>query len=348
MDEFEIIQLIRSLAASYSNQSHLSPTDDDAALIAAIDHQAIISVDNLYEDRHFPANAPPFLIGQRAVAVAVSDLAAMGARPRGCFLALSLPAKHCSKEFITAFATGFGMAAGRVAMPLLGGNLTQSDALSMSVTVVGDGVNYLGRDGTQAGDAIYVSGFLGDGAAGLKYALKESSELSVHQAALRAAYYCPPQRIALGKKLHAIANSAIDISDGLLNDLQHILGQVQGRDQGDDDKELQGKYEGTQGRHIGAELFLDRLPYSQAMLAEVSPQQRQDYALNGGDDYELLITVATTKQSQLEELRAICPLTHIGNIILNVEEISAAASITGIDADGSRLPLEPKGYKHFS
>ncbi|MCH9664624.1 MAG: thiamine-phosphate kinase [Gammaproteobacteria bacterium] len=341
MDEFEIIQLIRSLAASYSNQSHLSPTDDDAALIAAIDHQAIISVDNLYEGRHFPANAPPFLIGQRAVAVAVSDLAAMGARPRGCFLALSLPAKHCSKEFITAFATGFGMAAGRVAMPLLGGNLTQSDALGMSVTVVGDGINYLGRDGTQAGDAIYVSGCLGDGAAGLKYALKESPELSVHQAALRAAYYCPPQRIALGNKLHAIANSAIDISDGLLNDLQHILGQVQGQNQGDGD-------EGLQGRHIGAELFLDRLPYSQAMVAEVSPQQRQDYALNGGDDYELLITVAATKQSQLEELREICPLTHIGNIILNIGEMSALPSITGVDVDGSRLSLEPKGYKHFS
>ncbi|MBE8182229.1 MAG: thiamine-monophosphate kinase, partial [Candidatus Portiera sp.] len=185
MDEFQIIQLIREVTSSYFPQPHPFPTDDDAAQIAAINHQAIISVDALEEDIHFPAEASPFLIGYRAVAVAVSDLAAMGARPRGCFLSLSLPHKNhshknhphknrphknhsdknCKNDFIKDLAAGFGLAASRVAMPLLGGNIIQGKSCGLSVTVIGDGNQCLGRRGAkgiQVGDAIYVSGFLGD------------------------------------------------------------------------------------------------------------------------------------------------------------------------------------------
>lgn len=324
MDEFKIIQIIRRITSSYLPQPYNLSTDDDAAQIAEINHQAIISVDALEAGVHFPESASPFLIGYRAVVVAASDLAAMGVRPRGCFLALNLPAKHCHSKFIEGLASGFGLAASRIAMPLLGGNIIQGKSLGLSVTVVGDGAKCLVRKGAEDGDAIYVSGFLGDGAAGLKYATKQPQELNKHQAALRASYYCPSPRISLGQKLHGIAKSVIDISDGLLSDLQHILEQQQQKP-----KELGG-----------AEIFLDKLPYSQAMLAVASAQERQDYALNGGDDYELLMIVDGGQLANLERIKTLYRLTHIGNI-------TSGGEMIGIGAAGEKVSIQQQGYKHF-
>lgn len=334
MDEFQIIKLIRDLADYHSPAPAEFPTDDDAAQLAHINQQAIISVDALEEGIHFPADAPPFLIGYRSVMVAVSDLAAMGAKPRGCFLSLSLPQHHSNEEFVKELAQGFALASSRVAMPLLGGNVIRGKSLGLSVTVVGDGKQVLGRRGAQVGDAIYVSGFLGDGAAGLKYASKLPHQLNQHQASLRAAYYCPPQRVSLGQRLHGLAKAAIDISDGLLNDLQHILEQNNSQNHA--------------GKNLTAEILLNQLPYSQAILAETSDEERRDYALNGGDDYELLIIVAPEQQQKLEELSNLgdlCKLTYIGNIVACD---ATAGKIIGIEASGKSSPLLPKGYKHFS
>lgn len=330
MDEFQIIKLIREIADYYVPASYKFSTDDDAAQIAQINHQAIISVDALEEFRHFPPQAPAYLIGYRSVMVSVSDLAAMGARPRGCFLALSLPEQYRDEKFIRELAAGFSLAASRIAMPLLGGNLINSKSLGLSVTVVGDGEQVLSRRGdVKVGDAIYVSGFLGDGAAGLHYSSHSPQQLKQYQAALRAAYYCPAQRVSLGRQLHGLAKAVIDISDGFLIDLQHLL-----------------KQNNRQNNGLGAEILLDHLPYSQAILAETSEPVRRGYALNGGDDYELLIIVGKDKHRAMAKLGDLCKLTHIGNIIAG--NITSGPQVIGVEASGSKSQLKIRGYKHFN
>ena len=389
MKEPEIIHLLRSEV----NRDFLpSKVDnlligDDCAIIDNLDMQLCMSVDTLLADVHFPAEAGPFLIGNRAVGTCASDLAAMGAQPYGFLLALQLPQQLANREYLQGLAAGMRIAALRIGMPLIGGNISRSasppsstplsvstplpistssptspgnstELLGLSLTVLGtseNGESMLKRQGAMPGDSIYVSGYLGDGAAGLEYATKLPSQLTASQAALRAAYFCPAPRIALGRRLKRVASSCMDISDGLATDIRNLLG---GNEEGENVRESKRgeNKRGNEGgnyaaadiskKHWGAIINAAQLPLSDAMIKEHSPAQAQKFALFGGDDYELLFTVAPGQQEKLAALAAEFNLTCIGKvseekdfILMQADNSSVALGKEGGEGD--------EGYQHF-
>ena len=331
MDEFTIIELIRSQMREISPLSAHFTTDDDGAILENINQSAIISVDDAEEGVHFPRKAPPFLIGYRAVMMAASDLAAMGASPRAMLLALRLPLivdeqstpVYHSREYLTALTRGVGTAAARVSMAVIGGNITRSASLGLSCIVIGEGGKYLSRYGARVGDDIYVSGTLGDAAAGLEYAEIPPQYLPPSQAGLRARYYCPSPRLHLGKELIGVANSAIDISDGLVADLTTLLGGLSG---------------------LGAEVFLNALPYSKHLIHETAKAEREKLALYSGDNYELLFTSPRKNRKKIKELGNKHKLHHVG-------VVNGTAKIVGVKGDGKenkeRILKSKQGYRHF-
>ena len=386
MKESEIIHLLRSEV----NRDFLpSKVDnlligDDCAIIDNLDMQLCMSVDTLLADVHFPAEANPFLIGNRAVGACASDLAAMGAQPYGFLLALQLPQQLANREYLLGLAAGIRIAALRIGMPLIGGNISRSASspistsspisasspsssglLGLSLTVLGTsgkGESMLKRQGAMPGDSIYVSGYLGDGAAGLEYATKRQSQLTAAQAALRAAYFCPTPRIALGRRLKRIASSCMDISDGLATDIRNLLGgeneerrnkrgDTRGENQRGGNQRGENKSEtdvatDISKKHWGAIINAAQLPLSDAMTKEHSQAQAQKFALFGGDDYELLFTVAPGQQEKLAALAAEFNLTCIG-------EVSEEKDFILMQADNSSVVLSKaggegnEGYQHF-
>lgn len=341
MNEFEIIELIRQRVALVDEPVATLLAADDCALLGHIQHQATLSVDTLIAGTHFPSDAPPALIGRRAMAICASDLAAMGANPRGCLLSLGLAEEHNHVDYISSLADAIAQATREFSMPLLGGNITKSESLLLSITVIGDegadGViddkPLLSRAGAKAGEDIYVSGTLGDAAAGLNYAggdIHSREKLGTAQKALVDAYYCPQPRLALGKALRGFASCCIDISDGLVADLMHLLEQSD--------------------QLIKAALMLEQLPYSVALKDDASAREREELALYHGDDYELLFTLpANLSDKKLAKLNNICPITKIGSLTATEEEHRPI--IVGIDARGEEQILTSQknklGYQHF-
>ena len=391
MKESEIIHLLRSEV----NRDFLpSKVDnlligDDCAIIDNLDMQLCMSVDTLLADVHFPAEANPFLIGNRAVGACASDLAAMGAQPYGFLLALQLPQQLANREYLLGLAAGIRIAALRIGMPLIGGNISRSASipsstpppssasspisassssspglLGLSLTVLGTsgkGESMLKRQGAMPGDSIYVSGYLGDGAAGLEYATKRQSQLTAAQAALRAAYFCPTPRIALGRRLKRIASSCMDISDGLATDIRNLLGgeNEEGRNKRGDtrgeNKRGENKSETDAAtdiskKHWGAIINAAQLPLSDAMTKEHSQAQAQKFALFGGDDYELLFTVAPRQQEKLAALVAEFNLTCIGEVSEEKDFILMQADNSAVvlgKAGGKAGGEGNEGYQHF-
>ena len=343
MKESEIIHLLRSEVNRdfLPNKVDNLLIGDDCAIIDNLDMQLCMSVDTLLAGVHFPAEADPFLIGNRAVGACVSDLAAMGAQPYGFLLALQLPQKLANREYLLGLAAGIRIAALRIGMPLIGGNISRAassssstELLGLSLTVLGaleKGESMLKRQGAMPGDSIYVSGYLGDGAAGLEYATKLPSQLTTAQATLRAAYFCPAPRIALGRRLKCVASSCMDISDGLATDIRNLLGGDRGGDEAEAD---------ISKKHWGAIINAEQLPLSEAMIKDHSPDQAQKFALFGGDDYELLFTVTPGQQEKLAALAAEFNLTCIG-------EVSDAKDFILRQADNSSVALGKAGYQHF-
>jgi thiamine-monophosphate kinase len=245
----------------------------------------------LVEGRHFFAGANAEWLGHKALAVNLSDLAAMGAKPLGFTLALALP--NANADWLAQFSQGLFRLAQQWQCPLIGGDTTQGP-LTICITALGHVPNgaAIKRSGANVGDDIWVSGTLGDarlalGALRNEWLLDPSSLENVlprmHQ---------PEPRIALGLQLRGIASSALDISDGLLGDLRHILTASQ----------------------VNAEVLIDQLPISRT-LAEQEVSLRRQCAANGGDDYELCFTAPKHKRVEIESLStAILPLTRIGSI----------------------------------
>jgi thiamine-monophosphate kinase len=246
----------------------LSVGDDCALLRLNPQERLATSMDTLVEGVHFPKDAFPEDIGFRAVAVAVSDLAAMGARPIGMTLALTLP--EADDFWLHSFSTGIGAAVSAFEIPLVGGDTTRGP-LSITVQVMGavPANGALLRSGALAGDNVYVSGTVGDAAAALAFLQDAWTPEPAHADYLLSRFYRPQARLELGLQLLHKASAAIDISDGLVADAQHI----------------------ADGSGVAIVIEPALLPLSEALLSHPSLDQARLWALTGGDDYELCFTL---------------------------------------------------------
>jgi thiamine-monophosphate kinase len=314
MSEFDLIQRYFTRATPSATLG----VGDDAALIKiSAGMELAVSTDMLVSGTHFFADADPFLLGHKTLAVNLSDLAAMGAKPRWATLALSLPS--IDEEWLQKFSEGFFALADQHGVELIGGDTTRGP-LNLSVTIMGEVPTgaALRRDAAQLDDDVWISGALGDAALALAH-LQGRIALSPEILAASVVRLQQPQpRVELGLALRGIANSAIDVSDGLLADLGHIL----------------------ERSHLGAEIFLECI----ARQAEPSLQQvMQQCVLAGGDDYELCFTAPVTRRIQIEKISAALalPLTRIGKIKAGEGYIVRAA-------DGSKIHIEGAGYDHFA
>ena len=285
----------------------LSVGDDCAILRLQPGERLATSVDTVVEGVHFPEDSFPEDIGFRAVSVAVSDLAAMGARPLGMTIALTLP--EADEFWLNAFSQGVAQAVSAYGLPLIGGDTTRG-ALTITVQVLGalplD--QALLRSGAAVGDAVYVSGTLGDAAAALAFLNGQWQPAADAAEYLLQRFNRPAARVALGRQLLGTASAAIDISDGLLADAGHIAAAS------------------------GVCIRIDphALPLSAALQAQENSDQRLRWALAGGDDYELCFCLPATE-------RAPEGCTRIGR----VEEGDGVL----LDPDaGIELP---RGYQHF-
>tara|TARA_R110000824_G_scaffold336_10_gene2351 strand:+ start:36042 stop:37034 length:993 start_codon:yes stop_codon:yes gene_type:complete len=324
-----------NLIRDYLNKPGLIPTPEQAASLplgigddcALIDLPAgkllAVSMDTLVAEVHFPSKADPALIAQRALAVNLSDLAAMGAEPLAFTLSLSLPSTEAS--WLEAFSQGLKHMVQGYQCPLIGGDISKGP-LSITIQVHGlvDRGQALTRSGASVGDLVFVSGELG--AAGLAVSLLNNgmSLDKTDRKALHAAYYQPVPRMSLGQVSAGLASAAIDISDGLLADLGHIA-------------ELSG---------VGIEVDAASVPVAQAvknfMSAMGDKNKGLNLALSAGDDYELLLTVPASKQALLQQRaeQIHVPLSLIGTVV-------TGNRVKCLDRDGREIEVTTKGYQHF-
>ena len=289
---------------------------DDAALLRSPTPDLVAaSCDTLIGGVHFPADAPADAIGHRALAVNLSDMAAVGAAPAWALLSLTVPEED--PDWLRSFSRGFAALADRYCVALVGGDTTRGP-LSITVTALGrvaeEGV--LCRGGAQPGDGVWVTGTLGDAALGLACWCERSHPLAGDAAWLAARLLRPEPRIEAGRMLAGVASAAIDLSDGLALDLSRLL-------------EASG---------VGAVIDPERLPASASFRAEGGESH---HALHGGDDYELCFTLPPAAEARAEELEraAGVAMTRIGT----VDERAGLRGRSG----GSTWSVEPKGYDHF-
>jgi len=314
LSEFEIIQQIFQQHKFDRQDVRLGIGDDAAVVEVPEGHELAISMDTLIEDVHFPKDMKPKDIGYRALAVNLSDLAAMGAEPAWVTLALTIP--EANESWLKAFASGFFGLADQYNVQLIGGDTTRG---KLSITVQVHGLlpkgNRLSRSGAQVGDQIYVTGTLGDAAAGLRFWNEPDHSFSW----LKKRLARPTPQTELGIGLRSFATSAIDISDGLVTDLGHILS----------------------ASNVGASVNLEALPLSLALCGVVEFEKAREFALAGGDDYELCFTVPAKELKQIECLKHAGQISYIG-------EIEAAPGLRCLDRDGSELDIAGlAGYQHF-
>ena len=280
-----------SMAQTQTDQVLLGIGDDCALLQPDAAQNLAVTSDMLVEGRHFFAGANPEWLGHKALAVNLSDLAAMGAKPVGFTLALALP--DANADWLAQFSQGLFHLAQQWQCPLIGGDTTQGP-LTICITALGHvpSSTAIKRSGAKVGDDIWVSGTLGDARLALGALRNEWSLNPSGLGAVLPRMHEPEPRIALGMQLRGVASSALDVSDGLLGDLRHILRASQ----------------------VNAEVLIDQLPTSRT-LAEQTQDLRRQCAANGGDDYELCFTAPKNKRAEIESLStALLPLTRIGSI----------------------------------
>jgi thiamine-monophosphate kinase len=318
LGEFELIDRYFTRPARPVRGVTLGIGDDCAVLTQAPGMQLCVSSDMLVEGRHFLPTVSPVRLGHKALAVNLSDLAACGAEPLAFTLALALP--RPDEAFLAGFSEGLFALADRHGIELVGGDTT-AGPLNLCITVIGQvpAGQALLRSGAQAGDELWVSGTLGDARAALEVfrgTLDAGGEVF---AAWRRAMECPEPRVALGQRLRGVASSAIDVSDGLLGDLAHIL-----RRSG-----------------VGARIDVDALPRS-AALATLAPAMQRECLLHGGDDYELLFSAAPPQHDAV--LRA---ARDAGVAVTRIGRIEPGLALLVVDAAGQPLDVAPGGFDHF-
>ncbi|HEY9098943.1 MAG TPA: thiamine-phosphate kinase [Thiobacillus sp.] len=294
---------------------------DDCALLApSPGMQLAVSSDMLLEGRHFSPQDGPAGIGHKSLAVNLSDLAAMGATPRWATLSIALP--EINDAWLTAFARGFFRMADLHGIELVGGDTTRG-ALTISITVMGEVPpgQALRRDGAQAGDDIWVSGVIGSAAMALAYRQGRLFMEQIDAARVLPALYLPMPRVELGIALRRIAHSAIDISDGLLGDLGHILQRAQ----------------------VGATLEFAALPTLPVVKNYLHEAVARECVLAGGDDYELCFTAPPSQRDAVLAAAAESDVT-----VTRIGRITAESGLTVMDADGQAMSIERTGYDHFA
>lgn len=316
MGEFELIR--RYFAAAPCAQAAagvvLGIGDDCALLQPAVGQQLAVSTDTLVAGVHFPQACDPFLLGQRALAVSVSDLAAMGAEPLGFTLALTLP--EADPAWLEGFARGLSQMAGQCAIALVGGDTTRGP-LSLTLSVFGQlpAGQALTRAGARPGDLLCVGGSLGDAAAALPLVLGQLAAAGAAADYLLQRYWAPQPQLALGRWLRGRASAALDVSDGLLADCGHI----------------------AKASAVALQVERDSLPLSVA-LRTLAGERALDCALSGGDDYRLAFTLPS---QYLPALQAQWPeAVVIGRAV-------AGQGVQLLDGAGRRLDPPSAGYQHF-
>jgi thiamine-monophosphate kinase len=324
--EFRLIDRLQALAAQHRDDVRLGIGDDAALLAVPAGQTLAVAIDTLVEGVHFPVGTAPADIGWKALAVNLSDLAAMGAEPAWALLALTLPAlpsAEAQRAQVDGLAGGFAELARRYGVALVGGDTTRGP-LVLSVAVHGfvPPGQALRRDGARVGDLVCVTGTLGDAAAALqRLAPAHEPVEEAHRAALRGRLHRPTPRVEAGLALRGRASACIDVSDGLLADLGHIC----------------------VASGVGAEIEPAQLPLSDALRAVCDSAAAQDVALSGGDDYELCFTVppaqADAVQAELQRLG--CGATCIGRVV-------AGHGVRVRGADGGWTTPARTGWDHFS
>ncbi|MFS2069994.1 thiamine-phosphate kinase [Pseudomonas sp. CT11-2] len=317
MGEFELIRNFFAAApcAQGGEGVALGIGDDCALLAVPSGEQLAISTDTLVAGVHFADPCDPFLLGQRSLAVAVSDLAAMGATPVAFTLALTLPTG--TSDWLEAFARGLNLMAQNCRVALVGGDTTRGP-LSLTMTVFGRVPTGLAltRSGAQPGDLLCVGGDLGNGAGALPLVLGQRTADAAIADPLLAHYWSPQPQLALGQALRGKATAALDISDGLLADCGHIA--------------LASK--------VGIEVERSRLPLSKALLAFLGQSGAEQAALSGGDDYVLAFTLPPAELPSL--LADGWPIHVLGQVV-------AGQGVILLDADGHDITPPIRGYQHF-
>ncbi len=327
MNEFELIQAYFSTLASkgVGKGVELGIGDDCAILTPPANSQLVVSTDTLIAGVHFPDSTSAFDIGFKSLAVNLSDLAAMGASPLWFTLCITLPDRNT--QWVEGFCNGMAELIQQTGIQLVGGDTTKGP-LSISIHVTGAVPvgEALTRHGACVGDDVYVSGVIGHGAAGLEMVLSDfeapdGSRFDEYLLDALQRFNRPQPRLALGQALRGIATSCIDISDGLLADLQHVLSASE----------------------VGARLVLESVPLSDAVMAgclfgDKSERENRLLACNAGDDYELCFTAPENKRESVDALAAeqIVTLTRIGSVV-------EGASI--VEKGGEELV--GLGYQHF-
>lgn len=325
MDEFALIRHYFSRLTDNDASIVVGIGDDCAQLRVPPGMDLVLSIDTLVEGTHFLPGTDPGRIASRLLGAAVSDLAAMGAQPAWFTLALTLPG--ADESWLAAFAESLGICARRFGIRLVGGDTTRGP-LTLSVQVQGwlpSGAG-LHRSGARVGDFVCVSGSLGDSRAGLDIQLRPEAQpdlLPAFSEALLQRFFAPEPRLSTGLLVAEFASSCIDISDGLLADLGHIL----------------------KASDVGARIERRQLPLSEALCAYTNIEQARDWALCGGEDFELCFTVpparwdALAAQLQHHEV----PISCVGQILPAVEGLQLVDD--GVPVSTASVAA---GYNHFA
>jgi thiamine-monophosphate kinase len=314
--EFEIIA--RYFTRQTGDSDVVLGVGDDAAVLA-VDGLMAVTVDTLVAGVHFPDGMAPHLLGYRLMAVNLSDLAAMGAQPRWCTLALTLPS--ADEVWLDGFSRGLFELAARFGVSLVGGDLTRGP-LTATLQLMGrvERERMMTRRGGNVGDDIYVTGTLGDSSAGIMLIMERSAApAGSAAAALKERFYRPVPRVSAGLALGSLVTAAIDISDGLLADLGHIC-------------EASG---------CGATIDVERVPISAELLSMFPPQETLAHALGGGDDYELCFTAPP---SRAEEIEAV--LEASGTLVRRIGQLVPGREVI-CRRDGEPFKPVLRGYRHF-
>ena len=331
-------RLIGALFARHAadGENVLIGPGDDAAMVRCLKgEELLITTDTLNEGVHFPAGASAHSVGHRALAVSLSDLAAMAARPLWAVVTLSVPSVN--EKWLKEFADGLFALANRFGVRVVGGDFARGP-LNVTVTAHGSAESgaVMRRSGAKAGDGIWVSGFLGDAVAGLTL-LKDrrnrghpaltnpktvvpakAGTHSPQAEALMQRFSYPQPRVELGRKLAGIASACMDLSDGLLLDLPRLLRKSQ----------------------LGARVMAEQLPLSTELQAVANPEEAMTLCVTGGDDYELCFTVAPEGEHRLAPLSAELPLSRIG-------ELHAGEGLE-VTLHGAIWRPSHSGFAHFS
>jgi len=319
LTEFELIErYFRDCGAARSDV--IAGIGDDAALVAVPpDTELVVTTDTLVAGVHFPQGAPAASIGHRALAVNLSDLAAMGARAAWALLALTIP--RAEEAWLAEFAAGLAALARAHGVALVGGDTTRGP-LTVTVQLLGTvppGAA-LRRCGGRAGDALFVSGTPGDAAAGLALEERRLAAEPLALAYLRERFLRPTPRMALGERLRGHASACIDVSDGLLGDAGKL----------------------AQASQTGVEISFAAVPVSEPLVRAVGEEQARTLALTGGDDYELLFAVHPEKVSAM---LADLPPERWGYTRIGALRAAPGAEVL---REGTVMQFSHSGYQHFT